>query len=502
MAALTRAAPSDPEPGLPAGGEAPVESGRVATGVLQLLLGRALSMAVQFLTLAIMGRILGPSEFGVIQFGVAVFIYVGFLNDLGLTILGAREFGPGRHGQGTRAELLGARLLLTAACLIPVLSVLGSAQLDPSDRAIAAILAVGFTISAADLRWLLQSEERFGAIAIADTIGTVVQLAAVLVLVRNSGDAIGAAIAVVMGPAISTGVTILFARVDRTLIPRATRMSLRLIRRAAPLGVALIATAIYYSVDSVLIGVFRGTTEVGYYSAAYRIVLACLALPFLTHSVALPMISRLVRDETAEIPSVLSTVARYLLLVAVPLAVGVTITARPIIAIVFGDAYGPAAAPLSLLIWTCVTVSANVPFAVLMLARHRDRAYMATALLGGTINLCLNLAIIPRFGMIGAAWSTLASEAVVLGSILWFTRDMSLGISARALGKAALPAAVMGLVIWPWREDLIAVPIGVVVFGLSAIVTRAITASELDLIGRVVTDFSRIFAWPGIKRRP
>ena len=444
-------------------------------------------MTVQFVTLALMGRILGPSEFGVIQFGVAVFIYVGFLNDLGLTILGAREFGPGRHSEGARAELLGARLLLTAACLIPVVLILGSGQLEPGDRGIAAILAVGFALSTADLRWLLQSEERFGTIAIADAIGTIVQLIAVLVLVHNPGDAIGAAFAIIIGPAASVSFTVFFARVDRTLVPRVTRVSLRLIRRAAPLGVALIATAIYYSVDSVLIGLYRSTAEVGYYSAAYRIVLACLALPFLTHSVALPMISRLVRDQAAEVRPVLQAISRGLLIVTVPLAVGVTITADLIISIAFGGEYVPAAAPLRLLIWTCVTVSANVPFAVLMLARHRDRNYMATTVLGGAINLCLNLVVVPLFGMIGAAWSTLAAEAIVLGSILWFTRDMSLGVVVRALGRAALPAAVMGLVIWPWRADLVALPLGVIAFVVSAILTRAITPSDMRSVGLVLS---------------
>ena len=89
--------------------------------------------------------------------------------------------------------------------------------------------------------------------------------------------------------------------------------------------------------------------------------------------------------------------------------------------------------------------------------------------------------------MIGAAWSTLAAEAIVLGSILWFTRDMSLGVVVRALGRAALPAAVMGLVIWPWRADLVALPLGVIAFVVSAILTRAITPSDMRSVGLVLS---------------
>jgi O-antigen/teichoic acid export membrane protein len=438
-----------------------------------------------------MGRFLGPSEFGVIQFGVAIFIYIGFLNDLGLTTLGARGFGLDRDGKGLRADLLGSRMTLTAGVLVPVIFVLASGFLDPQDCAVAVSLTIGFALSAADLHWLLQFEERFGAIAIADAVGAVVQLAAVYLLVRGPSDVIAAAIAIVAGPAVSTAITVLFSRPGRSLLPRVSPVSFQLIRRAAPLGVALIATAIYYSVDSVILGLDRTTQEVGYYSAAYRIVLAGLSLPFLTHAVALPVISRLVRDHAPTIHAVLSGMSRGLLLLAVPLAVGATIAADPIIAAVFGDDFAPAVAPLRILIWTCVTVSANVPFAVLMLARHRDRAYMVTTLLGGGVNLCLNLAIVPSFGMIGSAWSTLASEAIVLGLILLFTRDTSIATIVVALRRAALPAAIMGVVIWPWRADLMAVPIGIVAFGLGAIVARAVTPAELKAIVRAARSANR-----------
>ena len=61
-------------------------------------------------------------------------------------------------------------------------------------------------------------------------------------------------------------------------------------------------------------------------------------------------------------------------------------------------------------------MSSNVPFAVLMLARHQDRMYMAVTVLGAVANVVLNLVAIPLFGMMGAAVITLVSEVIVLGA--------------------------------------------------------------------------------------
>jgi O-antigen/teichoic acid export membrane protein len=406
-------------------------------------------------------------------------VYVGFINDLGLTILGARELGRTTSGTTTRAELLGARVALTMLAVVPVALVVVFAGLDAETQALALVLTVGFAISAINLRWLLQAEERFGAIAVTDTIASSAQLLAVILIVHSPADVVAAAGATVLGPAVATVTSLVIVHPSRLLIPQFGAATHRLIRRAAPLGIATIATAIYYSADSILIGVFRGPDEVGYYAAAYRIVLACLTIPFLTHSVALPLISRLVRERSSSLDAVLLAVSRWLVLLALPVAVGATIVSPTIVATVYGTGYDPAGGPLGLLIWTCFTVSANVPFAVLLLARKQDAIYMRTTLLGAAANVILNVITIPAFGMLGAAWSTLAAEAAVLAAILWMTRDLSITIIGRAVVSAAPAAAIMAILIWPIRTSAWAIPLGVLGFAVAAVLTRAVPESEL-----------------------
>jgi O-antigen/teichoic acid export membrane protein len=414
-----------------------------------------------------------------------LFVYIGLSNDLGLTILGARTHAAPDDLTRTRGALIGARLLLTFGVVAIVLPALILFPLGPEGRLVALVLTVGYAVSAINIRWVAQAQERFVPIAVAEVVGSFVQLLTVVLFVHGPEDVGSAAVATVAMPVAST-VILLFQRdLIRRIPVRVDRESLRLIRRAAPLGVALFATALYYSADSVLLGVFRGSAEVGYYAAAYRVVLACLIVPVVAHSVLLPIIARLQRTHELTLVETLQGASRGLVWIALPIAVGTTLTAATVVSLVFGSTYAPSAPALTLLIWSVVTVSTNVPFAVLMLARSQDRMYMAVTVLGAIINLVSNLVAIPALGMVGAAATTLISEVSVLGAILWYTRDMSATIVARSFAWALPPTVIMAVAVYPFRDEVGAIGIGLVVYIIASVLTRALPTTS---VRRLVAD--------------
>jgi O-antigen/teichoic acid export membrane protein len=119
-----------------------------------------------------------------------------------------------------------------------------------------------------------------------------------------------------------------------------------------------------------------------------------------------------------------------------------------------------------------------------MLARNKDRAYMLTATVGALVNVGANLLVIPWVGMLGAAITTLMAECVVLGAILWQTRDLSFGVLAAALRRAAPPTLVMSAAIVVYRDNILAVPLGALVFVLAALASRAVRTAEIVAVAR------------------
>jgi O-antigen/teichoic acid export membrane protein len=447
--------------------------------ILVIGAARAASLALGLLLLAVLGRRLGTSGFGTLQLALAVMAYPLLLVDLGLTTFGLREIARGSPPPDFIRSVIGARLALSVGTLIALLAAASLLPISPADRAVVVVLGLGLPASALNARWVLQGERRFGPTAAVDIAATGMQLLAAVILVNGVDDAPAAAVAITIAAWTTTALSLLLAGDSSRLRPRIGSGIRSIVVRSLPLGAASIAVTVYYSLDTVLLGFFRGPDEVAFYAAAYRVILPILALAGAVGTVAIPNLSFLVaRDETAGRQAAVG-LSRQMILWALPMAVGGSLVAEPVIGLVYGSEFAPAAGPFRILVWSVLTVYANAAFAFLLLARHGDRRYLAAVSAGAVGNVGLNLAVIPVAGMIGAAWVTLVAEVMVLGILLWWTRDVSRLAIPAALKGAFIPTLVMFAVAWPIRETIFAIPAGVVAYGLAAVATGAIPARDL-----------------------
>lgn len=439
----------------------------LAVGIVRLVIGRALSVVLNFLGWAFMARALGPDDFGIVQFGIAIMFYVSFVTDLGLTTLGTRDVAASpRPGQLVRT-IMGLRIVLAVIATVIAVVVAVAAPIPPQIaedvRLVALILSSTIAAGAINGLWLLRAQGRATSIAMQDIASAFVLVAGAILLVRPT-DSVALAAATFAAAQWLAALLSLRSVGGWTTLQPSLNNARAILRRALPLGVAALAVNVYYTADAVLLGILRDSTEVGLYGAAYRLVTPWLMLASVAGLLAMPTLARLVEQRSSDVERTLLGLSRGLLALGIPIAAATTIAAPQVLQIVFGPAYADAAAPLALLIWSSVTVYANAPFAFLLLARHEDRRYMWIAVAGAVVNLGMNAVLIPTIGMVGAATATLGAEVVVLGCMLWFTRDVSFSILARSLPPALLLAAVTAVAVWPVRDSGWVVPVGTVVF--------------------------------------
>ncbi|HEY3412068.1 MAG TPA: flippase [Armatimonadota bacterium] len=442
--------------------------------ILVIGLARAVSLAFGVILLAVLARRLGPGGFGTLQLALAVMAYPLIFVDLGLTTLGLREIARGSPSSEVVDRVVPARLTLLVATLLVLAAGLVLVPVSMELRTVLVVLGIGLPAAALNARWVIQGKRRFGQTAFIDVVTTGSQLLAALILVNPGDEALAAAGALTIAAWTTTATSVLLA--GRWPRPRSA-LGLHIpatILRGLPLGAASIAITIYYSFDTILLGIFRSGEEVAYYAAAYRVILPVLSLAGAVGTVAIPQLSFLVARRDAGTGIAVTRLCRQLVLWALPMAVGGALTAEPIILLVFGPEFLPAVAPFQILIWSVVTVYSNAAFAFLLLARGRDRRYLAAAAAGALVNMGLNLLIIPIAGMLGAALTTIVSELTVLSLLVWWTRDVSFAALPAAMRTAAIPTVVMALVVWPIRYSLLAVPAGIVAFLLVAAATGAI----------------------------
>lgn len=219
----------------------------------------------------------------------------------------------------------------------------------------------------------------------------------------------------------------------------------------ATVGPMAIVSACSYGVawiDVFMISAFEPADQVGIYTLAYQIFTFTAQIGSLWAAATLPRHARL-SAEGHELgdqlkPRALAmggAVWSGLMAIAAALA---AILVEP----VFGSEFDEAVAPLMVLLASAGLVAAYYVATPALIAAGRARFMAKISLTGLSVNVLLNLALIPTIGPIGAALATAIQSLAVSVGVLW--TSIGLRNCLRVLG-AAVPG-VLGiclLAVWP-----------------------------------------------------
>jgi O-antigen/teichoic acid export membrane protein len=428
-------------------------------GFALLASGQAVGRLCAFLTTLVLARALGAEAFGTVALATAVLGYAALIVDFGFDSLGPVEVGRGDAPRAALASTVMAVRLGSAIVAAAALAAFASAApLPPGARPIVLGFGLSLPVAALDLKWALLGTGRMGAAAAAEVAFQAVQMAVVLAVVRSPADLWIAPVAYVCGQAASVAVTWIAwatkegaprpAHVDRTL-------AAPLVRGAVPLAGSAAVGMILSNFDLVIIGLWLGTAAAGVYGAAYRVVWLPTAL-VVTYATALrPTIVRAEAAGPEAAALVLARSHRSMAAVGIGGAVAGILLARPALDVLYGPAYAEAVRPFQVLTGALLLMLFSRPYRVLFVAARRPQWDFAILLGSAAVNVAATLALLPRLGMLGGAWATLASEGVFLAASHAAARRLIPGLTlwrhlARpAVCAAGLAAVVVGLAGWP-----------------------------------------------------
>ena len=436
-------------------------------------------------------RVLAPEGFGVLGYGLALVSLFGLVGSLGLDVLGTREVARSPERARTLADqIVGLRLALSSAAYVLYGLTLLAIPLDASVRAVLLIQGALLLVQALDVEWLYRGAERMGPVALRNVVADALQLAGVLLFVHTQ-DHLIRAVTITTGAAgvVAAGMWLSYRRDYGALRPRADLQEWRaLLRPAIPLAASALMVMVYYSSDRLFIGWLRGASEVGLYEAAYRLTGLVIAPSHILYQAFFPSLSQAFGD-SGEMRRRGRVFAEVMVAVGFPLAALAVVVAGPLVVWFAGAAYAAAAAPLAVLMATSGMIYANVVFGQALLAWNAHRPYVEAVVAGAVVNVVLNFVVIPRFGATGAAWTTLAAEAVALLRVATAYRALTGELPWLPVARAGVVAALGASVTWvlmqiavPWLAAL-AVG-GVAAAGASVLMGTVRPRQIAALIGR------------------
>jgi O-antigen/teichoic acid export membrane protein len=408
---------------------------RFAMQALSVLATKVLMLASGLLASIVIARALGPTGLGTYTAVFAVVTLVLTLADLGIRqattyLMGGRTYDDETIVGNVLALLLVASVLATTIVAIVFwvgpARAHGAAVLVPALASIPLLLTIAFTKGAALAKgWIRR-------VNLADVWqkGGFLAALVLLLLVLDAGIA-GATLAHALGAGMAAVLSLFWLQQVAPLRPRFDRpVVARLLRLGIVYAVVLFALNLNYRIDIVLIEALLGPREVGFYAVGVRFAELVWQLPAALGVVLFSASARASGSHEAVERTI--SVLRTTLPLVVAACLAIAIVAPWLIPGVFGAAFEASIASTRLLM---PGVATAVVFKLLyadVAGRGRPAAGLWVFVPMAAANVVLNLVLIPRSGIEGAALAT--SITYVLGAVAFATQyGRREGVSVRDL---------------------------------------------------------------------
>ena len=383
-----------------------------------------------------LSRYFGPQRFGALAVGFAFVRGFAVLATFGLDRIVVRHLVEQTdYSNSIVRETLRLKLVIA---IVSYLAMIGFVwTLSPGDRLvlwIGVLAGAGLLLQSCDAyEYAFQAQNQFGVVFLGRAVpilistalkGTAIFLKAPL-LVFAFLETVEAAF-------IAGALTWLYKRAhtERVLAPAPVRLPwTRLIAEGFPLLLSALAVVIYMRSDVIMLGKIVGYKAAGIYAAASQISEACALLPMAIMPALFPILVRWRRNGLEFYSRRYEKLFLVSALSGLSISLTLAIAAPFLVPLIFGTAYVSAVRVLRILAWMPMFVFIGVIQGGYDITEGLTWLATLRVTLGATINIGVNLILIPRYGPVGAAIATVISQccaAILLNGLHCRTRRVLL----------------------------------------------------------------------------
>lgn len=416
-------------------------------------------------------RILGASEYGVFSYALGASSFFLIFADIGISAILSREVAKKpQEGEKYFATIFVIKtilLLLTTILLIAVAPFFIKIEKAASLMPFVALLTIldGFCGIAFSFFNGKEKMEFETAVLLAINISITIFGFIALYFSPTSLMLLKVYIA---GSLIGFLMTIYFLKKEYFgIVKNFSRELINPVMKAAwPIAFGGLVGAFMTNVDILMMGWWRTAEEIGFYSAAQKIVGMLYIIGGLLASAVSPALFRLVHENDNErISAMITKIMAIILLLAIPLTVGGIILSKQIIELVFGGEYSNSTPIFIVLISSLLII---YPFSILnyiIFAYNKQSRMVGYAAAASLINIILNAALIPLYGAVGAAIATVFANFFNILFMWRFVKKMNDFTVLADLKKIIIAVIGMGFMAISLQYGGVTVIINIIISG-------------------------------------
>ena len=391
----------------------------IAKNIGILFLSQIITIIFGFLYIIYIARYLGTSGFGILSFALAFTGIFVILVDLGLNMLTVREVSRNKSLAGKYlGNTILIKIILSLITLLLIFSVVKIIKYP--QETINVVYLIGFSLIFGSFSGIFnsifQANEKLEYQSLGQIINSFLMFAGVLIAIHYGlGLYAFASIYLIVSMTVliySSFVCIWkFALPKIEIDPNFWRF---LILEALPFGLTSIFVLIYYYMDTVMLSILITNSYeiIGWYSAAYTLVMPLSFVPSIFFSSVFPVMSNFYGKSEQSLKFAFERSIKYMAIFGIPIATGITVLANKIILLIYGETYFPSVIALQILIWSVPLIFIDSSFAYLFSSINKQATVAKIMGIVAFFNILLNIKLIPLYSYIGASIVMVVSDLI------------------------------------------------------------------------------------------
>jgi len=263
--------------------------------------------------------------------------------------------------------------------------------------------------------------------------------------------------------------------------------------RAIPFFMAAGFIKAYNTIDSILIKNIAGDEALGLFSIPAKVVFTFPFIALAITAAVYPAMSNYAKYAKDRLQSVFTRALLILLTISLPISVGISLLADPIITRIWPE-FSKSIPALQILIWALAFLYIEYPFGSILNATGNERKNTINRAIQFIVFVGLNLILIPLYGFMGAVYTALVGSILIV-FLGWLSARKIVSVFNKKtiiiLLKLLISSSVMGASVWWMRDEysfLIVIPIGAVVYFIMLLLLRVWKREDLDWLRNVISN--------------
>ncbi len=405
------------------------------------------------ITFPYISRVLDPDGLGMANYASSIVSYLTLISCFGVNAYGLKEGVKYRDDREKLGKFVSEMLIInitTALIASVIFVVLFLIPRHEKYRQLLLIYGVLIYATPMTISWFVSLMEEYRYVTIRTLIVQTISMISIFAFINNTEDYKKYAAIIVITNVLTMLLNLTFAKRYIRFFGYGNYEVKKHIRSIMMIFWSSIAATIYVNSDVTILGVISGDYNVGIYSAAVRMIRIVISFTSALSTVILPRVSYYQKKGMEEqYFRLVKKGLDFLLMIAIPAAVGLIFVSQPAVRLILGAKYMDAISTLKILAPDILLapLSGYISYQI-VLPHDKEKVFMISTMISCIVNIVLNIIFIPLFDEKAAAFTTLLSETLnILICIIFTRKEIKYAVLFNDMKNYLLGAGIMGLVL-------------------------------------------------------